>query len=128
MWTSEFDPKQRAIIVPVQVQGPLGVAKLQCLLDTGTTTTIIDTAALDQIGYSARMGKSRSRLVALGTQEGYRLDVAQLDTMGFTAAPCEVLCHDFIETLGIDGLVGMDLLEGRVVLIDGVRGILTVDP
>jgi Fe2+ transport system protein FeoA len=128
MWTSRFDPKQRAIIVPVQIQGPLGVARLQCLLDTGTTATVIDTAALDQIGYSARMGKSRSRLVALGTQEGYRLEVTRLDTMGFTAAPCEVLCHDFAETLGIDGLIGIDLLVGRLVLIDGAQGLLSVGP
>lgn len=127
MWTGEFDPKRRAIILDTQLYGPLGVVRLRCLLDTGTTATIIDTKAIDQVGYGARMGKGRSRLVALGTQEGYRLDVERLETMGFGVAPCEVLCHDFAESLRIDGLIGMDLLERRVVKIDGVRGILAVE-
>lgn len=125
MWTAEYDPRQRVILVEVVVHGPLGSRRIRCLLDTGTSATIIDTAIIDELGYSARMGKGRSRLVAIGTQEGYRLEVTSLETMGYVFESCEIRCHDFQDDLGFAGLVGMDLLEGRILTIDGVRGMIT---
>lgn len=127
MWTGRYDRKSRVIVVEVWISGPLGVARLNCVLDTGTQRTVIDPAIADQLGYSARMGRGRSRLTGVaGVQEGYRLEVQRMETMGFSAGPFAVLCHDFEEGLGIDGLIGMDALDDRIVTIDAIHGLLSV--
>lgn len=128
MFTSRFDPKEREIWVDVVLHGPLGQIPCRFLLDTGTRVTVVDPALVDALGYSARMGEGRSRLIGVdGVQEGYRLEVERIEALGFAVSPCEVFCHDFDERLGVDGLIGMDLLDGRVVHLDGVRGVLTVE-
>jgi len=83
--------------------------------------------AVDELGYGAQMGTARSRLLGVSdVQEGYRLNVQRLETLGFAVEPWEVFCHDFDERLGVDGLLGMDLLAGRVTTIDCAQGLLTV--
>ncbi len=126
MWRDKFDPKSRQIRVRALLVGPHGSVYANCLFDTGAPVTILSPAIVDQIGYSPRMGKHATRLAAIGVQEGYNIDVERLETMGFTVAPCEVWCHDFDDGIGIDGLIGMDLMEGRVVHIDGVIGEISV--
>ena len=129
MWTHQFDPKSRIILVPVQVQGPLGDVDLKFLVDTGTPVTIVNTAFADLLGCNAKTAKRRSRLWGTGgPQDGYVHDVVKLTMMGVVIEPCELAFHDLDEELGIDGLIGMDLLEGRTLTIDGKAGFVTLVP
>jgi len=127
MFAQAFDPKKREILIDVVLTGPLGASRLRFLLDTGTPVSIIDSAAVDALGYGARMGTEVSRLAGVdGVQAGYRLKVDRLEALGFSVEQYEFSCHDFEAWFAIDGLIGMDLLEGRVLTIDGVRGVVTV--
>jgi predicted aspartyl protease len=100
---------------------------LRFVLDTGSQATVLNTASADDNGYSASMGTKRSRLLGVeGVQEGYRLKVDRLEALGFAVENHEVFCHDFDERLGVDGLIGMDLLAGRVLTIDGVKGLIRI--
>src|SRR3954468_842751 len=108
MFSGRFSPKHRVVWVEVSAFGPLGQRDLRFILDTGTPVTVIDPAVADELGYSARMG-TRSRLLGVdGIQEGYKLEIARLETMGLVVEEFEVWCHDFDDTLGVDGLIGMD--------------------
>jgi hypothetical protein len=129
MFVGQFDPNERVIWVEVRVFGPLGHRQLKFIFDTGTPVTILNTAIADNMGYGANMGTGRSRLLGPeGAQEGYRLRVDRLEALGFVMEPCELFCHDFDEQLGVDGLIGMDLLAGKIVTIDGAQGLITVAP
>src|SRR5688572_2817647 len=113
MWTDKFNPDEGEVWVTVRLFGPLGDRYLNCLLDTGTPVTILHTAITDELGYNASMATGRSRLWGVGgTQEGYRMPVARLETMGLVLDKTEVHCHDLPEKLGVEGLIGMDLLKG----------------
>ena len=128
MFVDRFDPLAGVLWVRARAFGPLGGKDLRLILDTGTVVTVLDTAVLDALGYSARMATARSSLLGVdGAQEGYRLSLDRFEALGFALDGCSVLCHDFDERLGVDGLIGMDLLAGRVVTIDGIRGLLTVE-
>lgn len=48
------------------------------------------------------------------------LNTAAADDLGYS--------HDFDERIGADGLVGMDLLAGRVLTLDGIQGLIAVSP
>lgn len=127
MWTAPFDPAQRTLYVDVLLVGPAASRWCTFIIDTGTQITLLDPAIADVVGYGAHMGTRTSHLTAMGHAEvGYRLPVQRLELMGFTVERFEVACHEVAPELGIDGLVGMDLFEGRVVTIDGARGILSV--
>jgi hypothetical protein len=127
MFTARFDPKERIVWVNVRLFGPLGHRNLRFVLDSGTPMTTVDTTVIDELGYGARMGNKRSRSVGMGGAErGYTLSVSRLEAMGLGAAPFEVACADFPSGLGVDGVIGMDLLDGHLLLLDCLHGVLTV--
>lgn len=127
MHAETFDPKKRVVWLEVQVFGPAGRGACRFILDTGSPVTVISTSVIDSLGYSARMGTTRSQLIGIeGAQEGYRLRIEQLQTLGLDVQDREVFCHDFDERLGVDGLIGMDLLEGHVLTLDCVQGTVTL--
>jgi predicted aspartyl protease len=83
MVVGRFDPAECVIWVRVIVSGPLAARNLRFILDTGTQATVLNTAAADDLGYSAKMGTARSRLLGVeGVQEGYRLKVGRLEALG----------------------------------------------
>ena len=127
MWSSRFEPEGGEIWIPVRVSGPLGRKWLQFLLDTGTAVSVIDTSVMDALGYNASAGKRTVRMGSIGgVQDGYALDVERLGTMGFERAPCELICQDLPR--GVDGLIGLDLLRGRILTVDAITGTITVAP
>jgi hypothetical protein len=127
VWADRFDPKQRTVWLDVLLSGPAGNGWCTFVLDTGSPVTILDPGKADELGYSARMGKRlRSFWAVGGTQPGYLLEVVRLATMGFVVERCELVCQDLPRRMAVDGLIGMDLLEGRIVTLDGIRGLLTV--
>src|SRR5262245_33456541 len=129
MIVARFEPERRVILVDVCISGPADTRDLSFILDTGSPVTIVNTEVIDLLGYSARMATERSRLIgAVGAQEGYQIAVDRLETMGFVIESCRVRCHDFEEEAGaVDGLIGMDLLEGRILTIDGIAGIVSIE-
>lgn len=109
--------------------GPQGHRDLNFILDTGTPMTTVDTSIVDDLGYSPRMGKGVSRSIGMGGPErGYILAVSRLEAMGLIVGPFEVACADFPSGLGVDNLIGMDLLDGHLLALDCARGVLTVEP
>lgn len=129
MWTAPFDLQARTVYVLASLTGPLGVRRSLFVLDTGSQVSAVDPAIVDELGYSPRMGRQVSRLIGVGgVQVGYELPVMQLETMGLVLAPCLLMCHDMPRKLGVDGLIGMDLLEGRILTLDGKAGRVTLAP
>ncbi len=129
MWTGRYSQGKRIIEVRVRLFGPLADRDLQFILDTGTPVTIVHTGRSDLLGYSASMAKRNSRLWSTGgPQDGYTVEMMRLETMGLHLEKFEVACHDLPEHLGVDGLIGMDLLEGHCLTIDGVTGTISLEP
>lgn len=130
MWTGRFDPAEGVVWVTARVFGPLGDRYLNCILDTGTPQTILDTAILDSLGYSAHMGTRVMNLSGIGGRlPAYELPMARFETMGLILSPFAVLSQDIVPAnLGVEGLIGMDLVIGRILTIDGERGTISLGP
>lgn len=128
MWTIKFDPAEREVWVSALLHGPLGARRVSCLWDPGASMTIVNTPVLDSLGYSAKMGKTVRHLTGPGGQRlpGYTLDV-RLDIFDEVLDPQEILAQDVLpEHLGVEVLLGMDLVPGRIFILDGVRGTFSV--
>jgi hypothetical protein len=47
--------------------------------------------------------------------------------MGSSVSGLEVSCTELPTWMGVDGLVGMDLLRGHVLVLDCTQGVLRID-
>lgn len=113
--------------VSVVIYGPLGRRRFRFILDTGTRVTTVDPEVLDQLGYNSRMGRRVSRSLGMGgVEQGYFIELSRVEAMGFITGPMEVVCADLPPGCGIDGLIGMDLLQHRVLTLDGIQGTIQV--
>ena len=128
MWTSRLDLSRREVRVSALIHGPLGIRQVSCLWDPGAATTIVNTPVLDSLGFNAKMGKRRRGMWGAGGESlpGYTLDI-RLDVFGEVLHPHEILAQDILpEHLGVEVLLGMDLVPGRIFTLDGVAGIFSV--
>ena len=74
------------------------------------------------------MGKAKGNLTGPGGQRlpGYTLD-GRLNVFGEVPDPQEILAQDILpEHLSLEVLLGMDLVPGRIFILDGVRGTFSV--
>ena len=123
MWEGKFNPADRVIWVTARLHGPLGTRPYQFVLDTGCYRTIVDAGIVDELGYSPAQGKQVTRLVGAGSaMPGYTLVVDRLETMGLHLDSFAVVCQDLPRDIGVDGLLGMDIIEGRVLTVDAKDG------
>jgi Aspartyl protease len=128
MWTDRFNPDEGVIWVAVHLFGPADDRWFRFVLDTGTPMTTIDTGIMDSLGYGAHMATRRSRAVGVGGAEsGFLLPISRIDTMGSSVSGLEVSCTELPTWMGVDGLVGMDLLRGHVLVLDCTQGVLRID-
>jgi hypothetical protein len=71
------------LIVHGRVTGPLGTTIGRFVLDTGAAFTTLTPELVDLVGYGARDGIRRTRVrTAVGSEEGFLLEVAGLDVLG----------------------------------------------
>lgn len=106
-----FRLDHRLILVEVQLSGPRGIFDAEFVLDTGASYTIIDYRLAEHLGYSEKNAVSPSRVSsALGKEEGYRIKIEAIESLGKKFSPFEVACHSLYEQ-GVAGLLGMTFLD-----------------
>jgi hypothetical protein len=66
--SSAFDPQQ-LIIVNSEIVGASGTAMLRLALDTGATTTLINSDMLLSIGYDSALSQSRVQITTASGEE-----------------------------------------------------------
>ena len=129
MWTDTFDPAEGILWIRARVHGPQGSDELDCILDTGTSRTILDTSVLNTLGYSARMGTRLMNVSGVGGRlSSYELRMIRFEVMGLELEGFPVLSQDIVpDNVGVEGLIGMDLLAGHVLTIDARSGTVTLE-
>lgn len=106
------------------VKGPLGVAVLRLLVDTGSTYTILPVEVLEALGCDPTASKARERIA---TASGYllapRVTVSWIQALGKKRRNMQVVAHTLPPAGPIEGLLGMDFLtasKARIYLGSGV--------
>ena len=123
-----FDPDDGLIIVRAELSGPSGDAILRLALDTGATSTLINTGMLVSIGYDPSLAPDRHQIT---TGSGIEF-VPQVTLHKFTALGQEkvdfpILCHTLPPSAGVDGLLGLDLFRNQTLTIDFQQGFIALN-
>jgi len=113
-------------ITKAALSGLGGTKVLNVLVDTGSTYTIAAAEALESIGCSLSGSTEHIRIV---TGSGYivapLVRIPRLQCFGQTVEGWKIVAHTLPPDSGIDGLLGMDLLQKFKAVINTDRG--TVD-
>lgn len=100
------------MLVTATLVGPRGESTARFVLDTGAAMTTVVPELADELGYSARDARRRTRVrSAVGTEDGYSIRVAELSVLGLLQQGLEINVFD-LGFAGVDGLLGMNFLRG----------------
>jgi predicted aspartyl protease len=113
-----FNAQRGLILIPAELEGPLGSMQFRLVLDTGATDTLIRTTALVRAGYDPALAPSHVRATtASGVISMPRLAVLRLKALGQERTSFTVLAHS-PPSATFDGLLGLDFFRGYSLSID----------
>jgi len=122
-----FNPHQGLVIVPAELTGPAGSAVLRLALDTGATATVIGVAMLVVVGYDPAIVPARSQITTgSGVEFAARIETMALKALGQEWRPFPVLAHTLPPSAGVDGLLGLDFLRGKIITVDFRKGLISL--
>ncbi|HZO90080.1 MAG TPA: retropepsin-like aspartic protease [Chthonomonadaceae bacterium] len=122
-----FNPHRGPIVIQAELWGPGGNGVLQLAVDTGATSTIINTARLMQLGYDPALAPQRVQVTTVsGVVYVPRLALDKIAALGQERISFPVLCHTLPPSAAIDGLLGLDFFRGQTLTIDFRSGQITL--
>ena len=125
--TYQFDPTQGLIVVPVRLFGPAGDMILRLALDTGATSTLINSEIMILLGYDPAASSDRIRVTTgSGIEFCPRVKIRQIEALGRSVGDFLTLSHTLPPTSQVDGLLGLDFFRGCRLVIDFSSGTITI--
>lgn len=120
---TRFDPRAGLVVVRAILSGPAGEAIAHLAIDTGATETMISNAALVSLGYDPALSIERRQVTTASTVEFMpRIAVTRLRAIGAEIANFKVLAHTLPTSASVDGVLGLDFLRDRRLIIDFRKG------
>lgn len=125
--TFRFDPTQGLIIVPVRLYGAPGDMIVRLALDTGATSTLINSEIMVLLGYDPAASPERIQVTTgSGIEFCPRVSVQRIEALGRSVNDFLILSHTLPPTSQVDGLLGLDFFRGCRISIDFQSGTITV--
>jgi len=114
-----FQRQQGLIVVSVEIEGPVKSIVMRLALDTGATITVVSAALLIATGYDPALAPARVQVTTgSGVEYVPQLALSKVSALGEERLGLAVLCHTLPPSAGVDGLLGLDFFQGRVLTID----------
>ena len=124
----KFDTGAPVIVLGVTLEGEDIEKKIDMVLDTGATYTMIPWDIADVLGYESGISKELMPMVtASGVERAPLITVKSLNVLGVTAHNIKTIVHDLPEKSCVDGLLGLSFLRGFKVCLDFQEGILEIE-
>jgi predicted aspartyl protease len=113
--------------VPVRLFGPAGDMIVRLALDTGATSTLINSEIMVLLGYDPAASPDRIQVTTgSGVELCPRVTVQRLEALGKSVNDFPVLFHTLPPTSQVDGLLGLDFFRGFQISIDFRNGTITI--
>ncbi len=107
-----FNGRSGLIIVSARLLGPSGSAILRLALDTGATSTLINTGLLVAMGYDPASALERIQITTgSGVEFVPRITVTNILALGHEVEAFPLLGHTLPPSASVDGLLGLDFFR-----------------
>ena len=101
--------------MPAEIFGPIGSIIVQLALDTGATGTLINADLLFVIGTDPSLATEQVKVTTGSAIESVpRYTMSRIKALGQERTDFSILGHTLPPSAGIDGLLGLDFMRGRV--------------
>lgn len=125
--TNRFDPNTGLIVVSVRLFGPARDMIVRLALDTGATSTLLNSEIMVLLGYDPATSSDRIQVTTgSGVEFCSRVAVRRIEALGRSMQDFPVLCHTLPPSSQVDGLLGLDFFRGCQVTVDLKNGTITV--
>ena len=122
-----FTPVGGPIIVMARATGPNCSLDLRLLLDTGATGTMIGLSALLALGFDPdRDGRPVRIITASAVEQATKVTLTRLFALGQNRIGFPVVAHTLPAGATVDGLLGLDFFQGRILTLDFQAGSITL--
>lgn len=123
-----FDPTLGLIVLPVEISGPARSGIFHLALDTGATGTLINAGVLVSLGYDPALAQERVQVTTgSGVEYAARLPLRRITALGQTRSEFAILCHTLPPSAAVDGLLGLDFLQGTRLEVDFRAGTVNLE-
>ena len=123
MKARSFDPRAGVVHVQVRLTGPGGEGIFTFALDTGATRSMLSWEAALQLGCAPGSAAQRVEIVTgSGVEYCPEVRVGLAEALGVSRTGFPMLCHNLPPQAKLQGLLGLDFLEGRVLTADFRKG------
>jgi predicted aspartyl protease len=96
-------------------------------LDTGATSTVVNTAILVTLGYDPAVSPDRVQMTTgSGVEYVPRLAMDRIKVLGQERTSFTLVAHTLPPSASVDGLLGLDFLRGQELTIDFRTGQITL--
>lgn len=118
-----FTPIGGPIVIEARATGPNRSRDLRLIVDTGATGTMIHLPVLLALGFDpARDGRPVQITTASAVEVGFRVSLTRLFALGQNRIGFPVIAHTLPATATVDGLLGLDFLQGHILTVDFREG------
>lgn len=123
-----FNAGEGLIVVQTTLTGPLGSGVANLALDTGAIMTVVSNSVLLDMGYDPF---AASEQVEVTTGSGVvvvpQIEISRIEALGQEQQNFLILCHSFPPSATVNGVLGLDFLRDKRLVLDFRTGILTLD-
>ena len=121
-----FNPRRGLIVVPTRIVGPYGLMIVRLALDTGATATAVSTEVLISLGYDPGAASEQVPITTgSGIEVAPRVVLNRIEALFQQRRTFPVLFHSLPPSDSVDGVLGLDFLRGRRLIVDLRAGAIT---
>jgi hypothetical protein len=126
--TASFDPRRRLVPLDAELTSPQGSISVRLLLDTGSVFSLLHPGLLENVGYNPASPRSQIAIAGVnGITKTSLFIVSSLRALGMERRNLAVLAHRLPGSLPFDGLLGVNFLLGRRLIIDFGAGTVQLE-
>jgi hypothetical protein len=123
-----FDPRRRVIPLTTELTGPQATISARLLLDTGLAFTLIDPGLLERAGYDRASARNTVTIAGVNSTSAAGLFiVSSLSALGIERRNLAILAHRLPGSIPYDGLLGVNFLLGRRLIVDFGAGTVQLE-
>jgi predicted aspartyl protease len=123
-----FDPNAGLITVSTLIWGPKGDILVWLALDTGASQSMISWARLIMAGCDPAKVKARERIITgSGVEFAPVLKLKKIQSLHIEKRNFPILCHTLPPGATVDGLLGLDFLRKKRLVLDFRKGLIEIE-
>ncbi len=123
-----FNAREGLIQAQTILTGPSGSGVVNLALDTGAITTVVDRRFLLNLGYDPSTTSDQVQITTgSGVEFAPEIVLTRIEAFGHEHTNFPILGHTFPPSATVDGVLGLDFLRGKRLVLDFRAGLLILD-